>query len=439
MKATALASVQVPSCAAHGLVWRHVLCLSGNCPGVRLGVVHVCRELLSVSGLRPVAAITSVLGFVSTGGILAGCAGQTPSSTPTVSPVKTSRGSAVAHVDAVHFMTPRTGWVTTTNARHLLMTTDGGASWVDITPPSVNARMRLASGLAGAFFLSAKDFWVGVCSISDRSGLAPGFVMHTDDGGRSWTQSQPLARCDDHLWVYFLSPSRGWLMVGNGQAANQEPVAIYRTTTGGRSWSEITHSAIPTIESGAPGAPSSYCDKTGLSFASASSGWTTGYCNGPIDLQHSGDGGRTWTGHVLNPTHSNTTWGGQADPPRFFTPTTGVLQARVDTAKAAHDAIYTTTDGGAGWTAHRPPASTNGPMDVLSATTWYIASHHKLYRTTNGGNTWTTIRSSIPLNGDSADILDFINTTNGWAVRSNGTLWHTNDAGRSWTRATPTT
>jgi photosystem II stability/assembly factor-like uncharacterized protein len=113
-----------------------------------------------------------------------------------------------------------------------------------------------------------------------------------------------------------------------------------------------------------------------------------------------------------------------------------VLEASLGTARGYPDAIYTTTDGGIRWTEHRPPSPTEGPMDVLSLNTWFIAHDHTLYVSTDGGTRWSAARSSIPLLGSdsSEDILDFVSPTTGWAV-TREKLWHTTDGGRTWKSA----
>jgi photosystem II stability/assembly factor-like uncharacterized protein len=109
-----------------------------------------------------------------------------------------------------------------------------------------------------------------------------------------------------------------------------------------------------------------------------------------------------------------------------------VLKAGLGTANGTYDAIYTTTDGGSSWTVHRPPSLSEGPMDVLSASTWFIAHSRTLYVTTNGGASWTHVRSSIPLTGSGTDALDFVNSSVGWTVTPGGKLRHTTDGGQTW-------
>lgn len=323
------------------------------------------------------------------------------------------------------------GWVLTDYESRLLMTTDGGRRWVNVSPAALRRRGRiLAGGLSGAFFLSRFDVWVGVVNIGTQ-GLVPVEVLHTINGGRTWTDSGSFRRSYGKAWLYFVGRSRGWLMVSHGAAADQESVSVYETRSGGRRWAELARSSSP-MASGTPGAPSPGCDKTGISYASRSSGWIASVCNGPLELQHSRDGGRVWHEIALTPTRRSISWGGDAEPPTFFTAKDGVLEAGLGTASGTYDAIYTTTNGGSSWTVHRPPSPSEGPMDVLSASTWFIARRRTLYVTTNAGASWTPVRSSIPLTGYVTDALDFVNANVGWTVTPSGKLWHTTDGGQTW-------
>jgi photosystem II stability/assembly factor-like uncharacterized protein len=89
-------------------------------------------------------------------------------------------------VGAVYFLNPSVGWASVDSSARLLMTTDGGAHWRDVSPPMLRqmgqSGLALASGLAGADFLSSSDFFV---SLSYEEPLWPAVVFRTTDGGRS--------------------------------------------------------------------------------------------------------------------------------------------------------------------------------------------------------------------------------------------------------------
>jgi photosystem II stability/assembly factor-like uncharacterized protein len=166
------------------------------------------------------------------------------------------RAVAVTDLEAVWFMTPMVGFVQSNVPQRLLMTSDGGRSWVDVSPPALRLPERyLASGLAGSAFQSTSRFWVAV-SRSSEIGEVPVELLHTTDAGRSWIEDGSFPRAYGHAWIDFLTRRRGWLMVDNGAAANQDPVTIYQTDSGGARWTELAQSTIQTITAGTPGAPS---------------------------------------------------------------------------------------------------------------------------------------------------------------------------------------
>jgi photosystem II stability/assembly factor-like uncharacterized protein len=119
------------------------------------------------------------------------------SSTPSSSPPASSTGKQTTtatktrqpqDVDSVYFLTPRVGWASEDNSARLLMTTDGGASWRNVSPPMLRrAGFALASGLTGAAFLSPADFFVSVYD-SGADEFLPVFRLHTTDSGRKWTE-----------------------------------------------------------------------------------------------------------------------------------------------------------------------------------------------------------------------------------------------------------
>jgi len=292
----------------------------------------------------------------------------------------------------------------------------------------------LAGGLAGSAFQSSSRFWVAVFDSSEH-GLEPVELLHTTDAGRSWIDDGSFPRDYGDAWIDFLTPRRGWLMVGNGAAANQEPVTIYETDSGGARWSERAQSPIPTIAAGTPGAPSPGCDKSGVTFATATSGWIAGYCNGLGELQHTTDGGRRWR-TLLLARPSKVEWGGDASAPKFFTASSGAFAADLFSAHGSTAVIYTTADAGASWTSHRTPATSQasvGPIDILSPTAWMISDGATLYETTSAGANWTAVPSTVDYSGFAADALDFVNQTDGWAISQDGRLWHTTDGGHIWT------
>ena len=362
---------------------------------------------------------------------------STPSSSSPASSTGKQRTTATStrqpqDVDDVHFLNPSVGWASEDNSARLLMTTDGGAHWRDVSPPMLRQTgFVLARGLAGGAFLSPADFWVSVFDLGPDKSL-PAFVFHTTDGGVRWARAGSFPASDDQTWLRFGDDRQGWAVVGHGQLMGIEAVTVYETTSSGRRWSVISRSSTPSA-AGTPGGPSLYCDKSGLSLSGTEASpilWLTGASGGPPCVARSTDGGRRWTDVGLpNPSQTD---GGEAWPPVFSSRSNGALAVWYGTAHGAVTAVYSTTSGGATWVEHRLPSAKPGPMDVVSSTTWFAASGKTLYRTTNGGARWSRVSASVNFgNYQSPNTLDFVNTVDGWAV-VDGQVWHTTDGGHVW-------
>jgi photosystem II stability/assembly factor-like uncharacterized protein len=339
-------------------------------------------------------------------------------------------------VGAVYFLNPRVGWASVDSSARLLMTTDGGGHWLDVSPPMLRRKgFALASGLAGADFLSSSDFFVSVFN-SGPDELQPVFLLHTTDAGRKWNEVGYFPNGVGEARVSFLNNRQGWVVVGNGEAMQQEPVTIYETTTGGGRWSVISRSnplvGGPGIPGGTPGGPSVGGYKTGLTVSRSEPSavlWLTGQSAGAPFLARS-IGGRHWTNLVL-PTPLPPEGGG-ASSPVFSSASSGALSAWYGGPNATTvTAVYSTANGGTTWVEHQLPSGKPVLADVVSSTTWFAASGRTLYRTINGGVSWSRIAASVTFGSYDGGTLDFVNTVDGWTILG-AQVWHTTDGGHIW-------
>ena len=367
---------------------------------------------------------------------------STSTSTTIQAPTTTTTQTTIAttilprqDVDGVKFLNSRVGWATTQNHSRLFMTSDGGLHWRAISPPMLARKgMSLASGLSGASFISASDFYVSVYDASAAK-LEPVLLFHTTDAGTHWTQAGSFPNFVDGTWVNFLNKRRGWVAVDNGEAGGSGSVTIYETTNGGRNWQMVSRSRSLTGAPGTPGNPG-MADVTGLSVEGSSRSpilWLSGATTLTPYWVCSTDGGRRWTGcggGWVDPCKGS---GGGAWPPVFSSRLSGALVASYGTPHTSVTAFFSTSDGGNTWVEHLPPAPTIGPMDVVSSTTWFAVVGKALYLTTNGGTTWSRVPNEKDLHGYSGTgSLDFVNTLDGWTILGSGRLWHTSDGGRAW-------
>jgi photosystem II stability/assembly factor-like uncharacterized protein len=354
---------------------------------------------------------------------------------PAVARTRTAQTTRLVAPRYVWFLNQTVGWVEDEYGQRLLMTTDGGRSWGNVSPPELGRPRRVTQrSLAGVFFLSRSNFWAAV--FDDAStGRAPVELLHTTDGGRDWTDVQSFPFDYGQVWIDFLNQRRGWVMVDQGATMNVDPVTIYGTDSGGARWTELASGGGP-MWTGTPGAPTSGCDKSGISFSNATSGWITGDCNGRVVMAHTLDGGARWRSLLLTPARP-TLYGGYTLPPRFFGSKDGAFTAVFGTRHGYRASIYTTTNAGINWTVRalpgRPPAE---QLYIVSPTVWIAHSQHTLYTTTDAGASWRSLRSAITAIWGFSGSWDFITAPDGWGITGTGpttSLWHTTTGGRHWT------
>jgi photosystem II stability/assembly factor-like uncharacterized protein len=393
--------------------------------GAARSTVHlrVSRSIVRKLGLIATVVMTLMLAAGTSS------ASSSPSSA-SVAPRANARQAQ--DVDGVYFLSPRVGWTSADGSTRLIMTTDGGARWRDVSPPMLTRKgLGLASGLAGADFLSPSDFFVSAYDIGTDE-LLPVFLLHTTDAGRKWTEVGSFPNGVGEAWVSFLNDRQGWVAIGNGAAGGTSTVTIYATTAAGAHWVMVARS--PSL-SGRPGTPDNPggCGDTGLTWSGSLRApvlWLTGFGSVAPCVRVSTDGGRRWgRAEVLDPSAGS---GGEAWPPVFSSESDGALAVWYGTPGEVVTAVYSTTNGGASWMEHRTPLPKPGLVDVVSSRTWFAATGMTIYHTTNGGVRWSGAHVSLNFsNSQPQNALDFVNAVDGWAVLS-GALWHTTDGGRLW-------
>lgn len=188
---------------------------------------------------------------------------------------------ATYQVAAVDFIDPNTGWVVAafgTGDYAVIHTTDGGRTWT-----------RQLSARAGphAQFIKFFDNAVGVFGLI---GSRP--VLHrTSDGGRTWTSLAALDAESSVLSWSFVDSDHGWMLVHTGGKTIPSPALLYRTEDGGRTWVDL-------------GPPVPLPDQAfEVHFSYLTTGWLVSAGAGPYAYK-TNDFGVTWTRVLLPPPHA---------------------------------------------------------------------------------------------------------------------------------------
>lgn len=117
------------------------------------------------------------------------------------------------HYNTMHFSDTENGWVVADSGK-VLKTTNGGVNWNFVTNSGVNQQ----SGCKAVFFLDANNGWIS--SKASDNEQTP-FVVHTTDGGATWTtQNTPLGNqfgSNAIFSIYFADSQTGWLTADNGK------------------------------------------------------------------------------------------------------------------------------------------------------------------------------------------------------------------------------
>ena len=334
-------------------------------------------------------------------------------------------------IDRIH------GWGLTSSA--VLRTTNGGATWKDVSPHGFSIERQSAGA-----FLDAQHAWV---SASRPSTVAP-VILRTEDGGATWQATTLAAAPGTPLplnigQITFIDAQHGWLLADLGAGAGSEGVEIFHSTDGGRHW--VTVSVTAGAEGSTPGSLPLGGLKSGLTFRDTFTGWATGvsYASAAsyVFLYVTYDRGHTWRHQQIIVPAAYGQGQSSINPPRSFTPADGVLPVMLRGPRRPAVDFYATHDGGCSWssTTPLPYDTTAAPLswDFVDPYHGWAAWGRKLYVTMDGGQHWNAITPNVSLAG--VEQLDFVSLRVGWALGGTmrGTvtrafLLKTTDGGHTW-------
>jgi photosystem II stability/assembly factor-like uncharacterized protein len=400
-----------------------------------------------VIALAATASSCDTAGARSDGGVAKSSEkAATPSvRTPTAPPAGSPAG---VWLNSLQMVSATTGWalLSTSNPNdnsdlQLGRTTDGGRTWMLVTPPAPEA--ALVDGTVQLKVTSAERAWVATATPSPARGTT--VVFRTVDGGRSWQRSASIA-ANQPVAMDIIGP-RGWLLESLGAAMGSNPVRVYRTTDAGRHWSLAAKSG--TGRAAARGLVAA-CDKVGMGFGSAKLGWITSECAAGYSVLVTRDGATSWVSQNLPVPQSGCQQAGCVLLPVMLTGTATVLEMEAYPDLAL---LLVSRDAGMNWRVLEMPAGAGpyprvqffGPADAIAVSAGSQGSVGSIfYVTSDGGLSWTAVPQGRHFGRGGAS-FDFVSPTTGFAWLLPGInaaspgpkVYLTSDSGRAWTSFVP--
>lgn len=340
----------------------------------------------------------------------------------------------------------------------LARSTDSARTWADVTPPAARPMLASAGASDVLYPVDADRAYLAVTTPAEpgqpAATVSTSVVFATADGGRTWTESAPVNPGDGGVTMLsFADWAHGWLVVDLGAAMGQNPVRLYRTADGGRHWSVVAASpAMGSVTAGGSGIPVQ-CDKSGITFATVSTGWLTSACAAGMtdSLLVSRDGGATWAPQSLPvPAGFFGDGGGEVFGPQFAGSAGFVTLAP---SAGGHPVLLASQDLGRSWHQLALPAGAgqypqvrffSPARGILVSMGAQGALGGVFYTTADGGRTWTPVPQGTRFTQSGANV-EFASPQAGFAWSQGGdsqgaappAMYATADSGRRWTPFTP--
>ena len=313
------------------------------------------------------------------------------SSAPTTDPLTAVAFTSTQHGCAVGGwqISPLTGAGISTSV--ILVTTDGGATWIAAGQPSTRA-------LTGVVFTDA------------QTGVAVGqhgTILRTTDGGLTW-QAQASGTKADLTGVAFTDPLHGYAIGENR--------TVVRSTDGGLTWKATRTRSYYWSYGGGLAA-----DGSGTLWAAVDEMWQG---NG---LMRSSDEGRTWK-DVKTGSHYSV-WAVAAAGARICA--VAAVQSG-DQGRVVYEAssIVVSDDGGATWSSHLLGSGVLTGSVAVGGTSGICAAGEGTVTSGDGGATWW----GAAFAPTGAGQVDFVGPAEGWSTtgdffeRTGFSAYHSNIA-----------
>jgi hypothetical protein len=331
-----------------------------------------------------------------------------------------------------------------------------------------------------AGYTTSTNFPVTASAIQSANGGGnDAFAAKLNSAGTAWVYSTYLGgQRDDYAWGIAVDSTGRAIVAGSTDSTNfpraaalqpvlaGNQVAIYRTTSGGSTWTAaqsgfpgpIEYAGSIVIDPAASTHLLAVSSDGGLYQSTDSGGHWTANTSFPVGtyvytLAFSADGGTVYAGANFNGLYSSsdggTTWTFVSYLP--FDPLCASLNITVDPADASTlyvggGSIYygftcavKSTDGGAEWTVFTGPIAsavvTGFAINPQSPNTLYAASETGVFKSTDGGGAWTALNVAGLANPSVDAVVIDPSQPEVVYVAANGSVYKSINAGSSWTLA----
>jgi len=364
---------------------------------------------------------------------------EPPPTSPAPSPVSSTSLSPLTPgeevtIKRIEMISALTGWAIGSQnegPEHILYTDDGGATWMDRTPPTTISQDGTWQIKVHGHFRDENTAWA-IYSAHTPPPVSQQVVWRTSDAGQTWSASQSLPLTGQEpmfapKYFSFIDSQQGWLLVHVDSGMSHEYSHLFATDDGGESWERVMDPFGNALQS---------LHNTDMSFANPKVGWVTkdnlGVMPGAF-FEKTFDGGHTWESIFLpSPDDLNLDQVGvcRTYSPTFTSQQTRLLLLQCESFNngSTHQYVYATSDGGDTWQHTKLP----GPvfeLEFVSVETGY-ALGKDIYKTVNGGQDWNKVKT-VFWEGD----FSFVDKVQGWAVarkKNDVALVRTTDGARSW-------
>jgi len=361
-----------------------------------------------------------------------------------------TQAQQAGRIESMKLLTADAGWATTRNK--LFWTTDGGASWRDITPKLNHKRQMVSS----VFFLDQSTGWA-LLNCADDGDLAADNgcfeLASTIDSGSNWSMlhekiSVPFSKeqledgygLSGRTWLAFVDSQHGWEILDIAtNSANPSAGEMLRTTDGGKTWEPTKD--VPTSDH--------------FIFTTRTDGWIAGGKDHELFVTR--DAGESWQKVSLTkPSGVGPDTGIEYGLPVFENERHGFLPTRYAVGPLLGPdlstvVLFVTDDAGRSWKQDRTLAGVPdiSCSDIVGSA--LIAVHGQLKKEPTEAQNGPKLELSLyvlspgrNVSRNTAEVfsygapvqISFVGQDEGWANLLDG-LFATRDGGRTWLVVNP--